>query len=132
MMTAAADTSEDLHRPPRVRVKVVMRRPLPGQFSVERVFHDVVAALPTDIEASLVEVPHHSRGVVPRIRNILFTARLRADVIHIAGDIQYCALAVRPSRCVLTVLDLVSLRRLTGWRRRVLSLVWYSRASSRG
>lgn len=54
-----------------------------------------------------------------------FAARLRADVVHITGDIQYCALAVRGSRCLLTVLDLVSLWRLTGWRRRIVLLLWY-------
>ena len=119
--------AERLVPPPRKRLRVtlLMRRPLPGQFSVERVFRDVADALPKDIEASLVEVPHPSRGLIPRLRNILFTARLRADVVHITGDIQYCALGVRPSRCVLTVLDLASLRRLTGWRRRILSLIWY-------
>ncbi|MEA2826036.1 MAG: hypothetical protein QOG43_475 [Actinomycetota bacterium] len=120
-------TSEMLARPSRARivVAVVMRKPLPGQFSVERVFRDIVGALPSDIDASLVEVPCPSRGVLPRLRNMLFTARIQADVVHVAGDIQYCALAVRPSRCVLTVLDLVSVRRLRGWRRRVLFLVWY-------
>jgi glycosyltransferase involved in cell wall biosynthesis len=108
-----------------LRVALVMRRPLPGQFSVERVFRDVASAFPPDIEASLVEVPCPSRGLFPRIRNVLFTARLQADIIHITGDVQYCALAVRPSRCILTILDLVSLRRLIGWRRCILSLVWY-------
>lgn len=106
-------------------MKLVMRRPFPGQFSVERVFRDIANALPTDIEASLVQVPCPSRGVLPRLRNMLFTARLEADVVHVTGDIQYCALAVRPSRCILTVLDLVTLRRLTGWRRSILSFVWY-------
>lgn len=109
----------------RIRVSVLMRRPLPGQFSVERVFRDMAGALPKDIEASLVEVPYPSRGLLPRLRNMVFTARLQADVVHVAGDIQYCALAVRPRRCVLTVLDLVSLRRLTGWRRRILFVIWY-------
>lgn len=92
---------------------------------MERVFRDVTAALPTDIDASLIEVPYPSRGIVSRLRNMFFTARIRADVVHITGDIQYCALAVRPSRCLLTVLDLASLRRLTGWRRRILLLLWY-------
>lgn len=96
-----------------------------GQFSVERVFRDVVSAMPAGIDAMLVEVPYPSRGLLPRLRNMLFTARLQADVVHITGDIQYCALAVRRSRCLLTVLDLGSLRRLTGWRRRLLLLLWY-------
>ena len=121
-----ASAKNDLPDPrPSMRVKLVMRRPLPGQFSVERVFRDVAGALPADIDASLVEVPYRSQGILPRLGNMLFTARLRADVVHITGDIQYCALAVRSSRCVLTVLDLVSVRRLSGWRKRILSMIWY-------
>lgn len=114
----------DTHPPP-TRVVLVMRRGGPGQFSVERVFRDVTEALPRDVEASLVEVPCSSRGVLPRLRNMLFTARLRADVVHVTGDIQYCLLATRRSRSVLTVLDLGSLWRLAGWRRWMLFLLWY-------
>lgn len=104
---------------------LVLRHPGPGQFSVERVFRDVLAALPADIDARLVTVPFFSKGVIPRLRNVLFTARLEADVVHITGDIQYCALGVRARRCLLTVLDLGSVWRLTGWRRRLLTLLWY-------
>lgn len=111
--------------PAYLRVVIVMRRRGPGQFSVERVFRDITSALPGDLQVSVVEVPFPSRGVLPRLRNMLFTARIRADVVHIAGDIQYCALAVCRSRSLLTILDLVSLRRLSGWRRRVLFLLWY-------
>lgn len=119
------DKDSSTQFPDRLRVTLLMRRPFPGQFSVERVFRDIADALPRDIEASLVELPCLSVGVIPRLRNMLFAARIQADVVHITGDIQYCALAVRPRRCVLTVLDLVSLRRLTGWRRHVLSVLWY-------
>lgn len=121
----STDDRNDIPELVRLRVTLVMRRPFPGNFSVERVFRDVATAFPPNIDASLVVVPCQSRGCLPRLRNLLFTARLRADVVHITGDIQYCALAVRRSRCVLTVLDLVSLRRLGGWRRRVLFMTWY-------
>jgi len=50
---------------------------------------------------------------------------LRADIIHVTGDVQYCALGVRRRRCVLTVLDLESLQRLRGLRKFALSLLWY-------
>ena len=106
-------------------VALVMRRALPGQFSVERVFRDVCAALPSDINGQVVCLPFESRGILPRLRNMVFTLRIRSDIVHITGDVHYCALAVRRSRCVLTVLDLVSLHRLRGLRRRILLLFWY-------
>lgn len=102
-----------------------MRVSLPGRYSLERVFDDVCEALPDDIDASIVHLPFDSRGLAPRLRNLAFTARLRADVIHVTGDVQYCALAVRRRRCVLTVLDLESLERLRGLRKQALSLLWF-------
>jgi len=109
----------------RLRVLFVCRKPLAGQFSIERVFTDVADAMPRDIDARLVELPHESRGLVRRVRNLVFTARLRADVIHITGDVHYCALSVRRGRCVLTVHDLVSMQRVRGPRRWMLALLWY-------
>jgi glycosyltransferase involved in cell wall biosynthesis len=108
-----------------VHVALVMRKAFPGQYSVERVFETICQALPSDIEAEIVRLPHQSSGCIPRLRNICFTRRVRADVVHVTGDVQYCALGVQRSRCVVTVLDLVSLRRLRGLRRHVFFLVWY-------
>jgi glycosyltransferase involved in cell wall biosynthesis len=56
---------------------------------------------------------------------MVFAAFLSADVVHITGDIQYCAILIRRRRSLLTVLDLTSVRRLSGWRRQVLIWVWY-------
>lgn len=104
---------------------LLLRRSLPGQFSIERLFSDVAANFGPDVRADVVHAPHQSRGVLRRIKNIVFAARLRADVIHVAGDIQYCAIGVRRRRCVLTVADLGSMRRLRGLRRAVFFLLWY-------
>lgn len=111
--------------PRRLIVVFLMRRPAPGQHSVERVFDTVVRALPVDIEPQVIELPHVSKGVLPRVRNLVFTSRLRADVVHVTGDVYYCALAIRRQRCVLTILDLVSLTRLNGWRRKAVEVLWY-------
>lgn len=106
-------------------VILLRRRTSAGQYSVERVVDDIAGAHPPDVEVSVVEAPHVSVGVLPRLRNLVFASRLRADVVHVTGDIQYCALAVPSTRSVVTVLDLVSLRRLAGWRRTALELLWY-------
>ena len=73
-----------------------------------------------------MRVPCQSSGLFRCVRNLIFTARLRADVIHVTGDIYYCAMAIRRRRCVLTMLDLISLNRLKGVRKRVFSIIWYS------
>ena len=107
-----------------MRVVVLMRKPSPTLFSMERVFETVVPRLPVDVEYEVVNLPA-GHGLGGRLRNLLFTSRLRADVVHVTGDVHYCVLAVRRAVCVLTVHDLVSLHRLTGARRWLFELIWY-------
>jgi glycosyltransferase involved in cell wall biosynthesis len=104
---------------------LLMRAGAPGCYSIERLFGNLAPALAERFNVRVVHVPYPSMGAIRCIRNLIFTARLRADVIHVTGDIHYCALAVPRRRCVLTIHDLCSLRRLTGLRRRAFSLLWY-------
>lgn len=125
LVPVVTEFADDVAQEPRPRVILLMRHRAPGQFSVETVFSSVVEHLPEDIDARTVVLPRPSQGVFNRLCNIVFTARLRADVIHVTGDVTYCALATRRRACVVTILDLVSLRRLRGWRRQLLWLLWY-------
>ena len=74
----------------------------------------------------MARVPCQSRGVLRCARNLIFTARQQADIIHVTGDIHYCTLAIRRPRCVLTIHDFCSLNRLKGVRKLIFSLFWYS------
>ena len=107
-------------------VILLMRAESPGTYSIERLFESLLAYLRERFEVKIVRVPCQSRGLLRCIYNLIFTARLNADVIHVTGDIYYCALAIHRWKCVLTIHDLCSLNRLRGWRRRVFSLFWYS------
>jgi glycosyltransferase involved in cell wall biosynthesis len=107
-------------------VILLMRREWPGYYSVERVFERVAPYLAERFAVTVVRVPCQSSGLLSCARNLMFTARQRADVIHVTGDIQYCALAVRRRRCVLTILDLGSLGRLAGLKKRLFALLWYA------
>lgn len=102
-----------------------MRKESPGYYSIERLFESLAVFLSEDFELKIIRVPHRSSGAWSCLRNVLFTARLRADVIHITGDIHYCALAVRRKCCVLTIHDLHYLGRLVGLRKLVFSIAWY-------
>ena len=106
-------------------VTIFRRRPLPGQFSAERVFDDVIAALPPSLQVVECELPHESRGFTKRAKNIAFARSHRSDVNHITGDVHYLALAFRRRSVVLTVLDTEGLGRLEGVRRLILMLFWY-------
>lgn len=109
----------------RVRVALVLRRHDVGMNSVERLFSAVADSLPADIEAEVVHLPFYSRRPLDLLRNCLFVRRLSHDVIHVTGDVNYCGILAARRRVLLTVLDLVSLRRLTGVRLAAVRTFWY-------
>ena len=106
-------------------VLLLMRAASPAH-SIERLFETLAPLLSTNFEVRVVRVPCQSRGILRCARNLIFTARQRADIIHVTGDIHYCVLGVRRQRCVLTIHDLCSLDRLEGTRKRIFSTLWYS------
>lgn len=110
----------------RPRLILLMRREHPGYHSIERLFEWIEPHLSERFAVRIVRVPCQSSGLLGCVRNLVFTARQRADVIHVTGDVQYCALAVRRRRCVLTIHDLGSLGRLAGLRKRLFALLWYA------
>lgn len=107
-------------------ILLLMRAEAPAYYSIERLFEALVPPLSTNFEIRVVRVPCQSRGILRCMRNLVFTARQRADIIHVTGDIHYCALAIRRQSCVLTIHDFCPLDRLKGVRKRIFSTLWYS------
>ena len=107
-------------------ILLLMRAESPTSHSIERLFETLAPMLSTNFEVRVVRVPCQSRGILRCVRNLIFTARQRGDIIHVTGDIHYCALAIRQKRCVLTIHDFCSLDRLKGVRKRIFSTLWYS------
>lgn len=108
-----------------VRVVHLTRKPQKGFHSFERLFRDVRGAFPPEIDVRVVHSWCHSHGLVPRLINLIQAFFLRADVIHITGDIHYLALGLVGRKVVITVHDLAPLRNIRGWRRWLLELLWY-------
>ena len=108
-----------------VRVVMFNRRPLPGHYSLERVFDDVRGAMPPGIAVEAWTLPFASTGVVNRFRNMLFARRHKGDVNHVTGDVHYLVLALPRSNTILTIADLVGIHRLSGLRRALLNIFWY-------
>jgi glycosyltransferase involved in cell wall biosynthesis len=111
--------------PPPV-VLLLMRAESPTCHSIERLVATLAPQLARDFEVRVARVPCQSRGILRCVRNLIFTARQRADIIHVTGDIHYCTMAIRRPKCVLTIHDFCSLNRLTGVRKFIFSLLWYS------
>jgi glycosyltransferase involved in cell wall biosynthesis len=98
-------------------------------FSIERVYADVRAALPDDCVATVWACRHRSSGITGRVLDILAAARspatLNSNVNHVIGDVHYLTFLLDRHRTVLTIHDMVSLRRRKGVRRYLLWLLWY-------
>jgi glycosyltransferase involved in cell wall biosynthesis len=108
-----------------LRVTFFERRPMAGQFSMERVFRDVREALPADVRPRVVTARFASRGFWRRVFNTLEAAFRQGDVNHITGDVHYLALFLKGRKTLLTIHDCVSLERLSGLRRKLLFFFWY-------
>jgi len=108
-----------------MRVTFYQRFPQGASFSVERLFADVRRALPEDIDAKVAVSRFPSRGFLGRIYNMIEAAFRQGDVNHITGDVHFLAYFLSGKRTLLTILDLVSVHRLKGWRRALFLFLWY-------
>lgn len=104
----------------------IQRRPGEGHHSMEVLFEQTRAAMPADVRARVAVCPHPSRGLIPRLRSLLWARSLRADVFHIVGDVHYLAMALSGERTVLTVHDCGVLRGKSGLRRWLLRKLWFA------
>jgi glycosyltransferase involved in cell wall biosynthesis len=110
----------------RTSVVFMQRKPNRINFSLERMYEMIREALPPDIEARQWVSRFESRGIWRRVWNMIEAVFHQSGVNHIAGDVHYIAILLRKRRTVLTILDTVGLRRLTGWRRSVFKFLWYT------
>ena len=94
-------------------------------YSVERLFGDVRSAMSPDIQIELHINRFPSRGLSCRLYDAISAWRHRGPINHVLGDVHYLAWFLPRDRTVLTVLDCVSLERLSGLRRWLLWLFWY-------
>jgi glycosyltransferase involved in cell wall biosynthesis len=106
-------------------VAMFQRRPAMGQHSMERVFRDVRAAMPSDVHITTHVLPYESRGFLNRVRNMIFAWRRRERINHVVGDVHYIAVLLPRKSTVLTIHDLVSVNRVRAVRRFLLKLLWY-------
>jgi glycosyltransferase involved in cell wall biosynthesis len=110
----------------RLRVVHFQRKAMPGNVSIERLFADIRNAFPGQVECFPHVCPFFSKGILPRIGNILDAARNQAQINHITGDVHYLALLLDKRRTLLTIHDCASLERLRGLRRAVFKFFWFT------
>ena len=114
-----------------IRVTQFLRRPIPGFYSIERLYADVRTALLADfaVEVRVSRFPSH--GFWRRLFDTLNARRYQGDVNHVLGDVHFLTLLLDPRRTILTIHDCVALERLTGLKRWVYWLFWFWLAEKR-
>ena len=109
-----------------MKITFFQRRPQPGHFSIERLFHDVRAAMPAGVDCRVKIARFFSLGFWRRLYNMLEAPFFQGVINHVTGDIHYVVLLLPKRKTILTIHDCASLERLQGWRREVLRLFWYT------
>jgi glycosyltransferase involved in cell wall biosynthesis len=96
-----------------------------GNFSIENSFSEMHAVWPQDApKPKWLEANHFSEGLINRLRIIWEIRHVKADIIHIAGDIHFAAIGLRQPKVILTIHDLGFLNAHRGWKRALLKFFW--------
>lgn len=107
----------------KIKVLMIERHQSDG-VSIGRVFDRVRRSIDTsrfEIETQSVSFPGGSLGV---LLNLFCFSPRKADVYHVTGDINYISLLLPRDRTVLTIHDLITIRRHTGLRNWLLKLIY--------
>lgn len=107
-----------------LRVTHYLRKPLNGAHSIERIFSDVRAHLPNDIQVKVCVSKYPSSGVFKRIYNIVQAWFYRGDVNHVTGEVHFLTYSLNRRKTVLTILDCVMMEKLQGFRRWFFWFFW--------
>jgi len=100
------------------------RKPITGAHSVERIFSDVRAYLPSDMQVKVCVSPYQSSGVLKRIYSIVHAWFYQGDVNHVTGEVHFLTYLLKRRKTVLTILDCVMMERLQGFRRWIFWFFW--------
>lgn len=103
-----------------------MRRQLSGYFSVENIVGGLIASLSPEFEPQISVSRFYSRGVLPRVYNMLEAALRQADVNHVTGDVNFLATCLDASKTVLTILDCGRIAGEPDLRKRLITLFWFA------
>ncbi|GAF04923.1 glycosyltransferase family 4 protein [Saccharicrinis fermentans] len=108
----------------KTKVTYYFRKPQPQYFSIEKVFEQVIAHMPKDIEPVIYKLKNGTNGWWGRLKALWEVWRNRGGINHITGDITFVALALPKKGLVVTFHDMESLAQYKGWRFMILKYLW--------
>jgi len=114
------------------KIIFIERKPS-SSVSIERVFRQVAKDLPQEQYDIEFQAAPYGNGVFSILKNLLWFRRNDGDIYHLTGDVHYLALVLPRAKTILTIHDLVFLRRRTGIRRAIIKKlfldlpIWWAR-----
>jgi glycosyltransferase involved in cell wall biosynthesis len=104
-----------------MKVAYYFRSNRKGVFSIEVLFHRIIASLGTKVRADFCYVTFKNLGSI-----WLKSLRSPCDAYHITGAIHYVALVLKGNKTVLTIHDIAHYTHtLLGWRKYVYKKLWF-------
>jgi glycosyltransferase involved in cell wall biosynthesis len=107
-------------------VTYLQRRAYEDGFSVEQVFSNIRGSLAPLLQWKVLSSKYPSRGFLPRLYNSVEAALRQGEINHITGDVHFLSCFLRKENTILTIHDCGGLDRLSGVRRAILKLFWFT------
>lgn len=110
----------------KIKITYFYRKPPIDNYSVEKVFDPVRHLLPNTFKASVYISKFISKGIWPRIYNIIEATFHQGNINHITGDVHFLSYLMKKEKTVLTILDCVFLHsKMSKFSEAIISLFWY-------
>jgi glycosyltransferase involved in cell wall biosynthesis len=108
-----------------MKVTYYHRKPQAGNYSIEGLFKEIRAQMPADVTCEVAVCKYPSKGILPRIYNIIEAKHRQGDVNHITGDIHFVSFLLTKRKTILTIHDCVFAQNYTGLKKLVAQVFWY-------
>lgn len=100
-----------------------------GNFSIENSFAEVLKSWGGSTNPTWLEAASYSNGFINRLRIIKETSKLRSNILHITGDINFASLAwpkwrSRRPKIILTIHDIGALQEQNAANEWLVKKVW--------
>ncbi|BAV05577.1 Glycosyltransferase involved in cell wall bisynthesis [Filimonas lacunae] len=106
-------------------VRLIFRKPFPTAYSIEYLFNQLHKEfIQTGIPVKGETLPHYSKGLLPRLKNLLSLFKHKNEIVHVTGDVHYALLGALRSKRMLTMHDVAFIGRTKGIARLIYKWLW--------
>ncbi|EKD75932.1 MAG: hypothetical protein ACD_43C00272G0002 [uncultured bacterium] len=109
-----------------MKITFFYQKPSRDRFSMMKVFDTVRKFLPAEVEGKVYIPKYVSKGILPRIYDIIEVAFHQGDINHITGDVHFLSYLLKKNKTVLTIHDCVHLHsKIPRISKIIISIFWY-------